>query len=117
MNEISPKIRRAVSLLFRGQNGHWPPDRLAQRAALAVRIAANRDGDIVNVLRWGRDCDLCESAVVVQWPANVLAFERNLDRMHEWAEGPETADIISAEQAAEFNGPYVRDRAAEAMGY
>lgn len=118
----SRRLRRALSLYLRQQNkrnrdGSLRCDPLARRACLAALIAANRDGDTVNVVRWGRDCDCYETTVLVQWPAHVIAFERELDHMYDDAEGPESAEIISPAEAAEFGGPYHRDRAAEAMGY
>jgi len=62
---------------------------------------------------WSRDCDMCEST-----NAGYVYGEKNWDKMMdevgEWAEGPVSYERISKEEYEEFVAPPVRDRIMEA---
>jgi hypothetical protein len=92
----------------------WLHERINERGEVEEAIMdVAVDGEIP-VLKWARDCDMCESTSVRVIPATVSAFEALKRQMYYDAEGPFSLEVIDWEQYAEFN-PTFRDRALEAF--
>jgi hypothetical protein len=77
---------------------------------------SNFESDIVNVIEWSRDCDLCESTKLHKLPATIEAYDKLEEHMYEWSEGSWELEIISPKEAESFE-PHFRDRVAEMEGY
>ena len=92
---LSPSSRRAIRLAIRA-SGYCHPvqDRLALRADLAKRIAANAVDGSVGLYRYGTDCDGTRYAHVSPVPAAVVAFEREVETIDRYADGPYGITIV-----------------------
>ena len=64
-------------------------------------------------VHWSRDCDCVEGERIVVLPATLEALQAELDRQHQWADGPFSFTPVPLRDAAEFEG-WTRDRALEA---
>ena len=77
-------------------------------------IKLNSVAGKIHVYLWGRDCDMCESDSVEVIPATVVHYKSLVNRVLDGAEGPCRVEIISAEEAAQFESSS-RDLAMEAF--
>jgi hypothetical protein len=109
---LSKRGRRAIRRAIKQMNFDRI-DPLALKAQIAAEIARCESGGSVAVVVWSRDCDMCEGTELRIIPAHVSSYLRLLDELHQWAEGPFNATIITSIEAEQFQ-PSFRDRALEA---
>ena len=106
------KIRYHRRRAKRIEDGSW----LDKREQLKKTLEECSVDGKVAVYYWGRDCDLSESDGVYWIAANVPAYVQLRNRFERDAEGPWNMWVLEPKDA-EGVKPYVRDRAAEMMGY
>ena len=88
---------------------------LRDRQALRLRLAqCKTDFGTVFVHRHGMDCDGVTHSQLCEFPADFAGFNRAVDEILAWADGPECFDILTPEKALSFDPTPSRDLHAEA---